>query len=186
MAPIPTTHGALWTRWEEWTIIVFPFIEGETTWTGMTNEQWKQVGTLCRQIHQIMLPQAVCASLRQESFDPTGYVRWIRAFETHPLPDIDETKACASAFRSCWMAHQSRLHTAVTLLETLGGILHTRRLPFVICHADLHPANVLHDAAGQVFVLDWDEVMLAPKERDFLFIQESAAAHAMLPGTSAF
>jgi spectinomycin phosphotransferase len=24
---------------------------------------------------------------------------------------------------------------------------------------------------GQVFVVDWDEVMLAPKERDFIFVR---------------
>ena len=35
---------------------------------------------------------------------------------------------------------------------------------------DLHPANLLRDDAGQVFVIDWDEVMLDPNERDFLFI----------------
>src|SRR5262249_31973892 len=31
------------------------------------------------------------------------------------------------------------------------------------------------DAVGQVFVLDWDEVMLAPKERDFIFVREPYA-----------
>jgi spectinomycin phosphotransferase len=37
-----------------------------------------------------------------------------------------------------------------------------------------------------VFVIDWDEVMLAPKERDFLFIKESSADSEALPGTPAF
>jgi spectinomycin phosphotransferase len=37
-----------------------------------------------------------------------------------------------------------------------------------------------------VFVIDWDEVMLAPKERDFLFVKESSAASEALPGTPAF
>ena len=43
----------------------------------------------------------------------------------------------------------------------------------MICHADLHAANLLRDAAGGVHVIDWDEVMLAPRERDFIFVRES-------------
>lgn len=65
-------------------------------------------------------------------------------------------------------------------------MLQERSLPFVICHADLHPANLLRDPVGHVFVIDWDEVMLAPKERDFLFIKESSADCEALPGTPAF
>jgi len=63
----------------------------------------------------------------------------------------------------------------VTSLEKLAEVLKARPLPYVICHADLHPANLLRDSAGRVFVLDWDEVLLAPKERDFIFIREPPA-----------
>src|SRR6266571_915114 len=56
VAPVPTRSGALWTQLEEWTVIVYPFIDGDTSWTGMTNEQWKEVGTIFQQIHQVMLP----------------------------------------------------------------------------------------------------------------------------------
>src|SRR5690348_13223084 len=45
VAPVPTRSVALWTRVEAWTVIVYPFIDGDTSLTGMTNEQWKQVGS---------------------------------------------------------------------------------------------------------------------------------------------
>lgn len=32
------------------------------------------------------------------------------------------------------------------------------------------------DKSGSVFVIDWDQVMLAPKERDFIFVREPQAA----------
>src|SRR2546423_12511346 len=38
VAPLPTRRNALWTRAEEWTVIVYPFIEGDTSLTGMTDE----------------------------------------------------------------------------------------------------------------------------------------------------
>ncbi|MDB5056881.1 MAG: aminoglycoside phosphotransferase [Chloroflexi bacterium] len=54
--------------------------------------------------------------------------------------------------------------------EDLGRRLAGRALPFVLCHADIHIANVLLDAGGQVWIVDWDETMLAPKERDLMFV----------------
>src|SRR5260370_26616899 len=85
VAPVPTRSGALWTRVEEWTVIVYPFIDGDTSWTGMTNEQWKEVGTIFQRIHQVMLPPEGFESLRKETFDPTEYARWACAFEAHHL-----------------------------------------------------------------------------------------------------
>jgi spectinomycin phosphotransferase len=182
VAPVPTRSGALWTRVEEWTVIVYPFIDGDTSWTGMTNEQWKEVGTIFQQIHQVMLPPEGFESLRKETFDPTEYTRWVRAFETSLA--VAETQHLHSrrggsgssrALRADWRAHQSTIHTGVASLEKLAEVLQSRTLPYVISHADLHPANLLRDHAGHVFVIDWDEVMLAPKERDFIFVREPQA-----------
>src|SRR5207244_8410678 len=91
--------------------------------------------------------------------------------------------ASSRSLRADWVEHQSMIHTAVTSLEKLAGATcsinrHStlRAGPYVICHADLHAANLLRDPAGHVFVIDWDEVMLAPKERDFIFVREQQAA----------
>ena len=186
VAPLPARSGALWTRVEEWTVIVYPFIDGDTSWTGMTNEQWQEVGTIFQRIHRVRLPPEGFESLRKETFDPTEYARWVHAFETHHLHSRHDGSVSQRALRSCWMAHQLTIHTVVTSLEKLARVLQSRTLPFVICHADLHPANLLRDHRGHVFVIDWDEVMLAPKERDLLFVKESSAVSSALPGTPAF
>src|SRR5205085_1316332 len=172
VAPVPTESGALWTRVEEWTVIVYPFIDGETSWTGMTNEQWKEVGTIFQQIHQIRLPPGGFESLRKETFDPTEYTRWVRAFETQHLHSRHGGSGSSRALRADWRAHQPTIHTAVASLEKLAEVLQSRTFPYVISHAALHPANLLRDRHGHVFVIDWDEVMLAPKERDFIFLRE--------------
>ena len=175
VAPVPTRSGALWTQLEEWTVIVYPFIDGDTSLTGMTNEQWKEVGTIFQQIHQVMLPPVGFESLHKETFDPTEYARWVRAFETQHLHSRHGGSGASRALRADWLAHQSTIHTAVTSLEKLAEVLQSRTFPYIICHADLHAANLLRDRHGHVFVIDWDEVMLAPKERDFIFVREPQA-----------
>ena len=175
VAPLPAMSGSLWTQLAEWTVMVYPFLDGDTSLTGMTDEQWKETGSIFRRIHQVQLPPDGFPSVRRESFDPTEYIRWVRAFETQRLQALHGGDGPARNLRAAWVAHQSTIHTAVTSLEQLGLALQSRALPYVIAHADVHPANLLRDTAGQVFVLDWDEVMLAPKERDFIFIREPYA-----------
>ncbi len=174
VAPIRTRSGALWTVLSDWTVIVYPWISGDSSLTGMTDEQWKQVGTIFQRIHQVMLPPVGFESLRRETFDPTEYTRWIRTFETQ-YANTEGGGAVERALRSCWVAHQSTIHTVLTSLEKLAGVLQSRTFPYVICHADLHARNLIRDRAGQVFVIDWDEVMLAPKERDFIFVRHPHA-----------
>ncbi|MGO8946711.1 MAG: phosphotransferase enzyme family protein [Ktedonobacterales bacterium] len=168
VAPLPTTSGSLWTRLAEWTVIVYSFLNGDTSLTGMTDDLWKETGRIFQQIHRAPLPPAGFPSVRKESFDPTDYLRWVRVFETEQVQAPHDGTGAARALRDSWAVHQSTIHTAVTSLEQLAAVLQSRTLPIVIAHADLHPANLLRDPAGRVFVLDWDEVMLAPKERDFI------------------
>jgi len=99
----------------------------------------------------------------------------VRAFETQHLHSRHGGSGSARALRASWVAHQSTIHTVVTSLEKLAEVLQSRIFPYVICHADLHPANLIRDHAGHVCVIDWDEVMLAPKERDFIFVREPQA-----------
>src|SRR5437764_4122435 len=121
VAPVPTRSGALWTRVEEWTVIVYPFIDGDTSWMGMTNEQWKEVGTIFQRIHQVILPPFGFESLRKETFDPTEYARWVHAFETQHAHEHSGASASQRALHSSWMAHRSTIHTVVTSLEKLAG-----------------------------------------------------------------
>jgi spectinomycin phosphotransferase len=175
VAPIPTRSSALWAKLMDWTVIVYPWISGDSSLTGMTNQQWKEVGSIFKRIHQLRLQPESFPSLRKETFDPTVYARWVRTFETQHLHSQHGGSDSSRALRASWVAHQSTIHTAVTSLEKLAEMLKAYSFPYVICHADLHPANLLRDQHGHVFVIDWDEVMLAPKERDFIFIREPQA-----------
>src|SRR6266498_1869808 len=37
VAPIPTRSNSLWTKLEDWTIIVYPFLQGDTSLMSMTD-----------------------------------------------------------------------------------------------------------------------------------------------------
>ncbi len=39
-----------------------------------------------------------------------------------------------------------------------------------LCHGDWHPGNALIGADGSVYVVDWDTLVFAPRERDLALI----------------
>ncbi|MGZ6389115.1 MAG: phosphotransferase enzyme family protein [Ktedonobacterales bacterium] len=186
VAPLRTRSGSLWTHLEQWVVTLYPFIEGETTWAGMTDDQWREVGSTFKRIHQTVLPRNGFESLRRETFVPTEYARQVRAIESQFIHSRGGGGASEHALRSSWMAHQPVIHTVVSTLEKLAETLQKQGLPYVICHADLHPANLIRDPAGHVWVIDWDEVMLAPKERDFLFVGDPPTNGSGGAGTPPF
>ena len=173
VAPVFTKRHTLWASFENWTVIVYPFLDGDTSWTGISDEHWREVGTVFKRIHQVAPLSHGFQSLRKETFDPTEYAR--RAFEIQYIDERRDGNVYERALRSSWTAHQGVIHIAVSSLEKLALALQRRSGPYVLCHADLHQANLIRDRAGRVFVIDWDDVMLAPKERDFIFVSDPPA-----------
>ena len=60
--------------------------------------------------------------------------------------------------------------------QELAQILQTQSFEYVLCHADIHSANLLITPDQKMFVVDWDETILAPLERDLMFMIESPIA----------
>jgi spectinomycin phosphotransferase len=61
---------------------------------------------------------------------------------------------------------------AVDRSERLGRAVAAASPRLVLCHGDLHLANLLVDGGGRLAVVDWDGVSLAPRERDLCFLAE--------------
>jgi len=176
VAPLSTKRHTLWTQTEDWSVIVYPFLDGDTGWAGMTDAHWKEVGSIFKQIHQVVLPSVSFESLRKETFDPTEYISWVHTFETQLETQIavsEDVSISERVLRASWIAHKSTIHAMMTSMEKLAKVLQECSGPHVVCHADLHPGNLLRTQDGHVFVIDWDDVMLAPRERDFIFVRKA-------------
>jgi hypothetical protein len=74
-------------------------------------------------------------------------------------------------------AHQARLllqQEHNNILETLSKLettaTHAQALEYqpLLTHGDLGSGNILEDSAGQMYVIDWGKICIAPAERDLL------------------
>ena len=185
VAPLATKSGALWTFLGEWNVMLYPFIEGDSSWSGMTAAQWHALGATFRQIHNAPLPPEDFVSPRRETFDPSDYITWSRDFVAQQ-EGLTGGSVYEIALRNLWLVHRARIERLLNGMAELGSALRTNCGPYVICHADLHPANLLRTDDGQVFVIDWDDVMLAPRERDYIFIEQQPGDRFGLQNSLAF
>ena len=105
---------------------------------------------------------------QRESFSP-HWRELVAEFQTQVEHTVfaDPTAARLAAFMKTRRAEISHL---VERAGQLGSALAERSLDLVLCHADIHPGNLLITAQDAFYIVDWDNPILAPKERDLMFI----------------
>jgi len=168
VAPLPTTAGALWATVDEFALMVYPFVTGHSAHeAGMTEAQWVEYGAAVRQIHVAAPPAELLEAVRRETFFPRS-TQLIHDLDAH-IGARSFSDALEQALVAVWRARRAQIHRLVDRSETLGLRLRATPLPAVLCHGDIHTANLLLEAQGEMWIVDWDEAMLAPKERDLMF-----------------
>jgi spectinomycin phosphotransferase len=168
VAPIRSGNGAVSTEAGGISITVYPFIDGRLgIEMQLSDEAWRGLGRFARRMHETLLPAELANIVPRESYRPPG-------FETVPLVDAAVSRWTAGdevALRvvELWRDHRDEILTLTQRAQILGDALRARSLPLVVCHADMHTGNLIIDSDERVWVVDWDEVVLAPRERDLMF-----------------
>ena len=171
VAPIANNRGEYWTALDDFVLILYPYIVGQTGMdSGLTPFQWHELGTTLKRIHTIGFPAKFISEVPRESFIPNRkWTKAIRSFK-QMLAEAPFTDDLEREFAVFWQQHSAEIDHIVHRTETLGQLLRNQTLPFVLCHADFHTANVLIDDQMQIYIVDWDQPIFAPKERDLMFV----------------
>jgi spectinomycin phosphotransferase len=185
VAPLPTIVPEPWGTVGEFAVLLYPFVTGRSGWdAGLTPAQWGTYGAVLGQLHATHLPDAIAQTLPRETFVPTAYSR--RVVEAliageHERGDDGEAARQLAAFVR---EHRDEMIQILRRADELGQALRRTQPEFVLCHADCHAANLQIDASGTLHVVDWDQPMLAPRERDLMFVL-GTALNGFLPGSPA-
>jgi spectinomycin phosphotransferase len=169
IAPIATTSGELSTRLDGFAIILSPFVEGRNGFeVELTDRQRIEIGAALKRIHTLAVPDQLRRRIPRESYGP----HWrdqVRTFQAR-AEDGAYAEPAAAALAALLRAKRPIIDALVLRAEQLADQLQSRELEYVLCHADIHGGNVLIDPAGRLYIVDWDTLILAPKERDLMFI----------------
>jgi spectinomycin phosphotransferase len=167
--PIKTKYGQPIQHIDDFTLIVSPFIEGQDGFSrDLTDDQWLTLGKVMKQIHEIDVPPSIQLIIRREDYSP----KWreaVRSLYAHieSEPSGDEIALKLIAFMK---KHSVTIHRLIDRAEQLGKQIQDHTQKFVLCHSDIHGGNVLMDGNDIIYMMDWDDPIMAPKERDLMFI----------------
>jgi spectinomycin phosphotransferase len=185
VAPLPTQTQAMWASVDGFALLLYPFVAGDNGMAiGLSDQQWIAYGAVLRQLHTTSLSPELLAQLSEETFVPDP--KWsdiVKALLAAP-PTHNYKAALEKELAEFWCTKQGEISKIVARTEALGRLLQQQRMPVVLCHADIHTANLLLDPAGQLFVVDWDQPILAPKERDLMFVVGASLGGFVVDGNA--
>ncbi|MGW7517978.1 phosphotransferase enzyme family protein [Streptomyces sp. NPDC054796] len=170
VAPVPDRHGRLVTDLDGHAAVLQPFVEGRSGFeTELTPEQWTELGASVRALHEIGdLPTALRASVRVETYGGEWRDKVRARLASGPPEQLPD--APARGLAALLVEHHRQLSGIVARAERLAAVLRDRGRATVLCHGDLHGGNVMAGDDGSLTVVDWDDPVLAPRERDLMFV----------------
>jgi len=183
LGPVRTRSGALWRPLDggsDSTVVLYPFILGESAMIArMTGDQWRTFGSTLRAVHDSGLGKRFREFLPVETFalPSAALVRRIMALTDR----MASREGAAVSFADTWRVQLTRIREMLTRAEALGSSLRSCDFDLVLCHADIHAANILVGDEGGIHLIDWDGTMIAPRERDLLFVVGSRIARKVEP-----
>jgi spectinomycin phosphotransferase len=176
--PLETRLGQLTGSLDDYRLILYPYIQ-EAQALELTDHQWLEFGVALKRIHTAPLPPALKKLLQRELYSPDGRAS-VKAFQRQ-VEQCTFDEPVAARLAAFMRLQRAEIDYLVRRAEVLAQALQTRWLKFVLCHSDAHAANLLISTDGELYIVDWDNPILAPKERDLMFIGGGVGAALSSP-----
>ncbi len=177
--PVKTNAGQLWVDGPDYKLLLAAYVDGKNGYeTDLTASHWNDFGAALKKIHGTKLSDELKTTVRRETYPAEGRdgvlgfldMAQNRSFEDQISQEVAKLLT----------DKRDEIETLVSRASSLAPTLQTQADEFVICHADLHAGNLLIRENDQaLFIIDWDELILAPKERDLMSVGGSLLASGL-------
>ena len=166
---LPTRDDTLCCQLDGYTLILYPYIAGKDGYhISLTEHQWTELGKLLRAIHTISIPAELIRQIPAEKYDPQWRETVMQLIELVNHNDFQDSFARKLSIFIKKKAEA--IYGIVKRANELVVALSKHPRDFVLCHADAHPGNYHITGEGKVYLVDWDNLILAPKEHDLMCI----------------
>jgi spectinomycin phosphotransferase len=142
---------------------------------GLSEAQWRAFGRLLAAVHSYRPTGGISAAL-----PPVSHTSELAAVARTDALVGDDRDGPQDATAALWREHRGRIRAAAEAVPRLAGHI----TPAVLCHADPHLGNVLAPKTGaaadgdggggdddsSVWLVDWDDAVLATPELDLMFV----------------
>ncbi|SCF15532.1 spectinomycin phosphotransferase [Micromonospora coriariae] len=178
-APLRTRDERLYADRGGHRLSVVPWVSDQRALDGpMTDAHWRAYGELLAAVHAVPVTDELVRLLPRGGVTYPGIVAATRATAERlrePGP-ADPAGPPVAELAAVWAAVADQVSTLGGAVERLAAGQRDR--PVVVCHGDPHLGNLLLGPDGQVWLIDWDDAVLAPPECDLMFVTDGVLAFA--------
>lgn len=169
IAPLENKSHQSWANFGEYAMILYPFVEGKNGFAVALSDQQKQrLGRAFKAIHTVSIPPKLKNLIPKEAFSP-NHRESMRIFLAQ-VENQDFHEPTAIKLAAFIKSKKNEITHLIERAETLALKLQSEPLEYVLCHTDIHGGNILISNTNDFYIVDWDAPLLAPKERDLMFI----------------
>ena len=168
VAPIRSVSGELCVDAQDFLLILYAWKTGESAWKSeLSLDQWRDWGGIMRSIHDATITDCLKALVPREQYGQ----KWMKRIDLVRKAVMRGKFADEIARQTAevWREKTHDIDLSRRRYLDLGARFAALGQKEVLCHADSHTANIIIDETGFIHIVDWDEVMIAPKERDLMF-----------------
>jgi|WetSurMetagenome_2_1015567.scaffolds.fasta_scaffold09257_7 spectinomycin phosphotransferase len=166
---LPTLAGQLWASLPPYKMILYPFVTGHHGFeVNLTDQQRVEFGATLRKLHTANIPASITNGVPREIFSPQWHQtarRFLAQIENEAFADPIAVEAATFV-----RAKRDDVLALIKRAERCAKGLQTQLPEFVLCHGDCHAWNLLIDSNNALYLVDWDTLIFAPKERDLMFV----------------
>jgi spectinomycin phosphotransferase len=171
ISPLETKSKQGWADFGEYKLILYPFIEGKNGFERELSDHHRQsLGGALKGIHAAQVPPVLERLIPKETFS----LQWRESLKSFQMQVENKTfdDFTAAKLAEFMKSRRDEITRLVERAEGLASELQSKPMEFVLCHSDIHGGNILISDSDElrVAIVDWDNPILAPKERDLMFI----------------
>jgi spectinomycin phosphotransferase len=166
---LTTKAGQLSTSLGDFKAILYPYVEGRNgVEAKLSDQQWAQFGAAIKKLHSTDIPASITKDVSRETFS-SKWRETVKAFLVRIESEVFE-EPVAVKMALFLKSKSSEILKLVEHAEELAITIQEQPLAYVLCHADMHGWNLMVDKENALYIVDWDTLILAPVERDLMFI----------------
>lgn len=161
--PRPDHAGVLVRRvLPRWAVQVFPYLDGWSTPDGAWEDadERTRIAAIVGRLHAATPPPMV----RRWEFSVPGRADLMSALDELALAWTGGP--CAERTRALLVESEKSIRARLRRYDELAAQIQAAPDQWVVTHGEPHSANVIRAPAGRMWLVDWDTVALAPRERD--------------------
>jgi spectinomycin phosphotransferase len=165
---VKTTDRKLYVKRTPLYFMIFPFINGQSGWDiSLTRDQFVDFGKFMHRMHSMKFPMEYTKMIPKERYD-SNYRESVRRH----LNNIDDNIYNNPVIIDFMNVFQGKKDIILRILDYLEGSVNeikTKKQKMCLCHGDIHAGNILI-GQNNFYIVDWDTIIIAPREKDLMFI----------------